>query len=589
MANSKIELEDMITVGTLADKLLIPVSTLITELMKNGVLATVNEKIDIDTAQIIVSELGLDIELVKKDTSAVKEVIQKTKTHSANAKVRPPVVAVMGHVDHGKTSILDAIRGSNMASHESGGITQHISAYQIKHNGRFITFLDTPGHEAFAAIREHGAHLTDIVVIVVAADDGVKPQTIEAIRFAKTAGSKIIVAVNKIDKEGADVIRVKQQLTEYGLTAEEWGGDSVMCEVSAKTKQGIDHLLDMILLVSDIAEIKADYDVWARGLVIEAHIANGRGPIAALLVEAGKLKIGDYLVAGSSYARVKTLEDSDGKPIKEALPSMPVKISGLKTLPEFGDEFRVFESEKEAKNYSVEMQNRSKKALSSSSNMTGSDLIRIINKNKETKELNILVKADVRGSLTSVMDSLKSLDTKKVAVRFVGSGIGQVVDNDLHLVSSSKAIIYGFNVRVSKNTKLIAIREHIDIRIFNIIYELIDDVKNEMTKLLEPEYIETDLGTLIIKGIFKTTKNELICGGEVTKGKLTLPARARLLRSSKLINELEVLNLKKGLNDAKEIIEGEMCGLDLKTNGKIDIKEGDTLELFRTEEVKRAL
>ena len=589
MANSKIELDDMITVGTLADKLLIPVSSLITELMKNGVLATVNEKIDFDTAQIIVNELGLDIELIKKE-SALKENIQKSKSAlSDNAKVRPPVVAVMGHVDHGKTSILDAIRESNTASQESGGITQHISAYQIKHNDRFITFLDTPGHEAFAAIREHGAHLTDIVIIVVAADDGVKPQTIEAIRFAKSAGSKIIVAINKIDKEGADVIRVKQQLSEHGLTTEEWGGDTIICEVSAKTKKGIDNLLDMVLLVSDIEEIKADYDVPAQGLVIEAHIAKGRGPIAVLLVEAGKLKTGDFLVAGSSYAKIRTLEDTNNNPISEALPSMPVKISGLKDLPEFGDEFRVFKTEKEAKNYSVDAINKSKQNLTSSSNMTGSDLIRIINKNNETKELNILIKADVKGSLTSVMDSLKSLDTNEVAVRFVGTGVGQIVDNDIHLASPSKAIIYGFNVSVSKNTKLIADREHIEIRLFNVIYELIDDVRNEMTKLLAPEVVETELGTLTIKGIFKTTKSELICGGEVIKGKLSLPAHARILRSKNLISEVEVVNLKKGSNDAKEIIEGEMCGVDLKTNGKLDVKEGDILELFKREEVKREL
>ena len=588
MANSKIELDDMITVGTLADKLLIPVSSLITELMKNGVLATVNEKIDFDTAQIIVNELGLDVELTKKE-SIVKENIQKNKSIiSASAKIRPPVVAVMGHVDHGKTSILDAIRGSNNASQESGGITQHISAYQIKHNDRSITFLDTPGHEAFAAIREHGAHLTDIVIIVVAADDGVKPQTIEAIRFAKSAGSKIIVAINKIDKEGADVIRVKQQLSEHGLTTEEWGGDTIVCEVSAKNKQGIDNLLDMILLVSDVEEIKADYDIPAQGLVIEAHLAKGRGPVAVLLVEAGILKVGDFLVAGSSYAKIRTLEDTNNKAIDEALPSMPVKISGLKNLPEFGEEFRVFKTEKEAKNYSLDALNKSKQDLSSS-NMTGSDLIRIINKNNETKELNVLVKADVKGSLTSVMDSLKSLDTNEVAVRFVGSGVGQIVDNDVHLAGPSKAIIYGFNVNIAKNTKLIADREHIEVRLFNVIYELIDDVKSELTKLLAPEIVETILGKLTIKGIFKTTKSELICGGEVIQGKLSLPAHARILRSNNLISEVEVVNLKKGSNDAKEVIEGEMCGLDLKTNGKLDVKEGDILELFKREEVKREL
>jgi translation initiation factor IF-2 len=343
---TKIEIADMITVGDLAEKLSIPVSRLIGELMKNGVMATVNERIDFDTAQIIVEELDLGIKLSKaKDNSEASAVRSKPKA-SDKAEVRPPVVAVMGHVDHGKTSLLDAIREANVVKGEAGGITQHISAYQIDHGNRKITFLDTPGHEAFAAIREHGALLTDIVVLVVAADDGVKPQTVEAIRFAKKAGVKIIVAANKMDKEGADINRLKQQLSEHDLMSEEWGGDTIVLPVSAKTQEGIPALLDMILLVTDVEELKADTDGPAEGLIIEAHKETGRGPVAQALVESGTLKPGDFVVAGSTYAKVRNLETTTGKAIKLALPSTPVVITGFKSLPEFGDEFSVVGSEK---------------------------------------------------------------------------------------------------------------------------------------------------------------------------------------------------------------------------------------------------
>ncbi|HXR50253.1 MAG TPA: translation initiation factor IF-2, partial [Verrucomicrobiae bacterium] len=343
-----LQIEDNITVGALAEELKLPVTRLIGELMKNGIMATINERVDFDTAQIIVGELGLDIELERK--KMVAEPIKREKrVDSANATQRPPVVAVMGHVDHGKTSLLDAIRGAEVAKGEAGGITQHISAYQIEHNGRAITFLDTPGHEAFAAIREHGAHLTDIVIIVVAADDGIKPQTIEAIRFARNAGARIVVAINKIDKEGANEALVKQQLSEQNLLIEEWGGDVVVVPVSAKTKQGIPQLLDMLLLVADVEELKADAAVPARGLIIEAHVETGRGPIAHALIEEGTLKPGQFVVSGGTYAKVRNLEDTTGKPVKSAGPSAPVVISGFKTLPEFGDPFTVVATEKEAR------------------------------------------------------------------------------------------------------------------------------------------------------------------------------------------------------------------------------------------------
>jgi translation initiation factor IF-2 len=582
-----IEIEDMITVGALAEKLSLPATRLIGELMKNGVMATINERIDFDTAQIIVGELGLDVELAKK---AQEEPAQrhKKREHGEAATPRPPVVAVMGHVDHGKTSLLDTIRGAQVAKGEAGGITQHISAYQIKHGERAITFLDTPGHEAFAAIREHGAHLTDIAIIVIAADDGIKPQTLEAIRFARKAGVKMIVALNKIDKEGADANRVKQQLSENNLLPEEWGGDTVIVEVSAKTKQGIDNLLDMILLVADVEDFRADATATATGLIIESHLEQGKGPIANALIEEGTLKTGDFIVAGTTYAKIRTMEGSDGKPLKEAMPSTPVEIAGFKATPQFGDEFVVVKDEKVARSMAEKATNQ-KQGSSSRSDMNSSELIRMINRNNQVNELNVILRADVQGSLTSVVDSLKALDTDDVAVHIVSSGVGSITENDLHLASTSDTIIYGFNVVAPTNIKRLASRDKISIRLYSVIYELIDDVKEEMTKLLPPEIVEADLGRLVVKGVFKTTKTEVICGGEVTKGKLVAPALARLVRDGETVTEIEVTNLKRGPQDAKEVQEGEMCGVNIKTENRLEILEGDRLEFFTRTTVARSL
>lgn len=585
---TSIEIEDMITVGTLAERLSIPVSRLIGELMKNGIMATVNERIDFDTAQIIVGELDLGLTVTKHNTSDDVVTVREKPTASAKAGAKPPVVAVMGHVDHGKTSLLDAIRGANVVKDEAGGITQHISAYQVDHNDRKITFLDTPGHEAFAAIREHGALLTDIVIIVVAADDGIKPQTVEAIRFARKAGVKILVAANKMDKEGADLPRLKQQLSEHDLLTEEWGGDTIVLPVSAKTKDGIPELLDMILLLTDVEELKADIDEPARGLIIEAHVVQGRGPVAQALVETGSLKPGDFVVAGSSYAKVRNLETTDGKPIKVATPSMPVAISGFKTLPEFGDEFSVVANEKLAR-ASASGVAADKQAAGGRTDIGSSELIRLINRDNKLQELNIIVKADVQGSLTSVIDSLKAMDTDEVSVRIVGSGVGPIGENDLHLAHSSGAIVYGFNVSVSTSSKQQASRDKIRIRLYKVIYELIDDVKLELSNLLSPEIVETDLGRLVVKGIFNTTKSAIICGGEVTKGKLTAPALARVMRDKEQLMEVEVTGLKRGPAETKEVFEGEMCGMSLKTPKRLDLLEGDHIELFNRQAIQRQL
>lgn len=582
-----IEIDDQVTVGALADLLSLPVSQLISELFKNGIMATVNEKIDIDTAQIIVEELGLEVELVKKQQAAPAP--REKRPASETAEARPPVVAMMGHVDHGKTSLMDAIRGADVAKGEAGGITQHISAYQIKHGERLVTFLDTPGHEAFAALREHGARLTDLVIIVVAADDGIKPQTIEAIRFARQAGVKMIVAANKMDKAEANIDRLKQQLAENELLPEDWGGDTIVMPVSAKTKEGIPELVDMVLLVAELEELKADYDVAGQGLVIESHMEQGRGPVAVALVEQGTLKSGDFVAIGGTYGKVRNLESTTGEPLSKATPSTPVIITGLKALPEFGEEFVVMESEKEAK-ARASATAAQKKAGGNSSATSSSELLRIISRSNQLTELNVVIKADVQGSLTSVIDSLKALDTEEVAVRIVSSGVGVINEGDVHTAATAGAIIYGFHTELPTNIKRLASRDKVPIRLYSVIYELIDDVKNELESRLAPEIVEQKLGDLIIKGVFKITKTEVICGGEVKNGKLALPALARLYRGDDLLaDNLEVVNLKRGPQEVKEVPEGEMCGLSFRSEKRVEVQEDDRLELFTRETKTRTL
>lgn len=581
-----IEIEDMITVGTLAERLKLPVSRIITELMKSGVMATVNERIDFDTAQIIVEELKLDIELVKKVEAEIVPERHK-RSLSDSATERPPVVAVMGHVDHGKTSLLDAIRGAEVAKGEAGGITQHISAYQVTRGDKQLTLLDTPGHEAFAAIREHGAHLTDIVVIVVAADDGIKPQTVEAIRFANKAGAKIIVAINKMDKEGANPGMVKGQLAEHNLMVEDFGGDIVAVEVSAKTGAGIDKLLDSILLVAEVEELKAEAEGPAQGLVIEARLAQGRGPIARLLVEEGTLSRGDFIVSGASYGKVRTLESTSNKTLAKAGPSTPVVVTGFKTLPEFGDNFHVVANEKLAR---IEAEKTAQQRhAQSNAKMSGSELIRIINRSNLLQEFKVILKADVQGSLTSVADSLHTIDTDEVATRIVGSGVGVVTESDVHLAHTTGAVIYGFNIEIPSNIKRLASRDKVEIRTYRVIYELLDDVREELTKLLQPSIVENEMGRLLIRGIFNTTKSEVICGGEVTKGKLVAPALARVYRGDELLMDVEITQLKRGPQDTKEVFEGEMCGMSLSTPSRLELQEGDRIEAFTRETVARTL
>jgi translation initiation factor IF-2 len=582
-----IEIDEQVTVGQLAELLQLPVSKIIAELLKNGVMATVNEKIDFDTAQIISGELGLDIELARRQKAAAPQRVKRELSKSAEP--RPPVIALMGHVDHGKTSLLDAIRDTDTTKGEAGGITQHLSAFQIKHKNRYVTFLDTPGHEAFAALREHGARLTDLAVLVVAADEGVKPQTLEAIRFARQAGVKIIVAANKMDKPGADVNKLKQQLSDNELAPEDWGGDTIVMPVSAKTKEGVPELLDMILLVADVEELKAEHSGPASGIVIESHMEKGKGRVAVALVEQGALRPGNFVQVGTTYGKVRTVENTNGEQLEKAGPSMPVIITGLRDLPEFGDEFDEVRTEKAAKEKASEVA-RERRAGGKSTATTGSELLRIISQKTQMTEFNALVKADVQGSLTSVVDSLKTLGTEEVAVRIVSSGVGIITESDIYTASTSNAVIYGFHVELPAAVKQIAQRDKVSVRLYTVIYELIDDVKKELEALLAPEVVEDELGRLIVKGVFKTTQTEVIAGGEVTKGKLAIPSLARVFRDKELLaDNLEVTNLKSGPTDVKEVEEGNMCGISLKTESKLNLAEGDRIELFTRQTKTRTL
>lgn len=582
-----VAIADSVTVGELAETLNLPVTTLVGELFKNGIAATINQRLDFDTATIVVEELGLDVKLEKK---AAEAQVRKVHELSDAAVSRPPIVAVMGHVDHGKTSLLDAILGNKTAAGEAGGITQHISAYQAERKGRMITLLDTPGHEAFAALRQHGAVLTDVVIIVVAADDGVKPQTVEAIRFARSANAKIVVAINKMDKEAANPELVKAQLaSEHGLNPEQWGGDTVMVEVSAKTGQNIDKLLDMVLLVADMEDLKADVDTPAEGLVIEAHMEVGRGAVVGLLIEHGQLKPGQYLVAGQAYGRVRTMHDFKGKVLKEAGPSTPVGVTGFRELPQFGDSFVLAKNEKQARQMAAEAKIEQEK-LAASTNVTGADILKMMSQQHDAEEFNVVIKADVQGSLTSVVDSLKLIETNgEVNLHVIGTGVGNISEKDIHLATGKNTVIYGFNVELPPAVKRLAARERVEVRIYRVIYELLDNAKDSMEALLAPDVVETEIGELEVKGVFRTLRDEVIAGGKVLSGKVTADVLARVKRKDEQLAEVEVTSVQRQQQEAKEVFEGEMCGLSLRTAKKLNLEEGDRLEFFTRELVKKTL
>ncbi len=589
MADKKVLVADSITVGELAETLHLQVSTLVGELFKNGIVATINQKIDFDTAQIIVEELGIDVVLERKKPV---EIVRVKHENSEKAEPRPPIVAVMGHVDHGKTTLLDQILKMHKVSTEAGGITQHISAYQTERNGKKITLLDTPGHEAFAALRQHGAVLTDVVIIVVAADDGVKPQTVEAIKFAQNANAKIVVAINKIDKPTANPEMVKAQLaSEYKLTPEEWGGDVLMVNVSALTGEGIDKLLDAVLLVAEMEELKADYDIPAEGLVIESHMEQGRGSVVSLLVEQGTIHEGDVLVAGTAYGKIRTLLDFKGDRIKKAGPSTPVTITGLKDLPQFGDSFVITKNERLARKMVTEAKIEHEKNAAST-NVTGADLLKMMSHQDDVKDFDVVVKADVQGSLTSVVDSLKMINgDEEVNVRVIGTGVGNISENDIRLAMSGNTVVYGFNVELPPNVKRLAQRDRVEVRIFKVIYELIDDVKASMSNLLSPKIVDETVAELDVKGVFKTTKDEVIAGGEILSGKVVLADKplVRFMRKKEILGEGELINIQKQKHDVKELFESDICGFSVKVQNRINLEVGDKVQFFKRELVKREI
>ena len=589
MEEKVIQVSGSITVDELASALGVSVTHLIGELFKNGIMATINQRLDFETAQIMTEELGFsNVRFVRKENSAKLPGIKREL--SKNAKERPPVVAIMGHVDHGKTTLLDTLLKKKTVEGEAGGITQHISAYQMEYKERKITFLDTPGHEAFAAIRQHGAMLTDIVVIVVAADDGVKPQTAEAIKFAEAANAKIIVAINKIDKEGANIELTKTQLaTEFNLNPEEWGGDTIMVPISAKTGQNLDKLLDMILLTADIDELKADTDIPAEGLVIESHMEVGKGSVVNLLVTGGELKVGEFIVAGRTYGKVRTMLGWDGKPKGKAMPSTPVVVTGFKELPNFGDKFEEVADEKTARKLAL-LNAQAENEESASANVTSSDLLRMMTTSDNTKVFNVLVKGDVQGSVTSVVDSLRLIDTNgEITLNIVSTGVGAVSENDIYMASGSRTVIYSFNVTVPNAIAKMAERNGVPVRVYRVIYELLDDAKREMEKMLDAEVVETETGKMTIKGVFRTEKTEIIAGGEVKEGKVAPGMLGRVYRKKELLGEVEVISVQEGKITVPTLSQGEIGGISLKTTKKIQLELEDRIEFFVREYKKKTI
>jgi translation initiation factor IF-2 len=583
---SLIALPESITVGALADRLSINPSEIIKTLMAMGLLVTINQEVEFDAASLVAEELGFQVEPLEKK-EAREFGIEDRVDSEEDLLLRPPVVTVLGHVDHGKTSLLDAIRKTNVTSQEAGGITQHIGAYQIDLKGRKITFIDTPGHEAFTAMRARGAQVTDIAILVVAADDGVMPQTVEAINHAKAANVPIIVALNKVDRPDAQPERVKQQLTDYGLVSEDWGGDTVTVEVSALKGQGIEDLLEMVLLVADLRELKANPDRPAKGTVIEAKLDKGKGPVAAVLIERGTLRIGDAIVAGGVSGRVKAMSNDQGEPVEEAGPSMPVEILGFAEVPQAGDVLDVVSEDRLARQLASRRSERKRaEEIQSSRTISLDDLFGKI-KEGEIKELNLIIKADVQGSVEALKQSLEALSTDEVRVNVIHSGVGAITGSDVMLASASNAIIIGFQVRPDGNAKAVAERDQIDIRLYRVIYDATGDIKAAMEGLLEPEIREVELGTANVLQTFKVPKVGMVAGCIVTEGKITRDAMIRVVRDNIVIHEGKLASLKRFKDDAGEVASGYECGIGIASYQ--DIREGDVIEAFKIVETPREL
>ncbi|MBQ1327062.1 MAG: translation initiation factor IF-2 [Eubacterium sp.] len=581
-----IELPESLTIGELADKIKTPVNQLIKKLFMSGKMYTVNSEISYDDAENIALEYNYIAEPEKK-IDIVEEALRDVEDPDETLTTRPPVVCVMGHVDHGKTSLLDAIRKTNVTEGEAGGITQAIGASSVKvESGETITFLDTPGHEAFTAMRLRGAKSTDIAILVVAADDGVMPQTVEAINHAKAAGIEIIVAVNKIDKPNADIDKVKRELSEYGLIAEDWGGSTVFCPVSAHTGEGIDNLLDMILLTSEVLELKANKDRKARGIVIEAKLDKGRGPVATLLVQKGTLHVGDYIAIGEFNGRVRAMIDDKHRDLKAATPSMPVEIIGLSGVPYAGDTFVSTDTDKEARQISEAFITRGKENLiaETKKNVSLSDIFDQM-KEGSLKEFNIIIKADVQGSVEAVKQSLLKLSNDEIIIKCIHSGVGAINESDIVLASASKALVIGFNVRPDTQAKSLADQEHVDLRLYKVIYNVIDDIESAMKGMLDPIYEEKVIGHAEVRQTYKASGVGIIAGCYVLDGSVEREAKARITRGKDLIFEGEIGSLKRFKDDAKEVKAGYECGIVF--DGFSDLRESDQIEVYKMVEVPR--
>lgn len=579
----KITVPEEITVGDLAKLLRMTATEVIKKLMSLGVMATVNEVIDYDTAEIVATELGAKVE--KEVVVTIEDqIIEEEVEDDENAVTRPPVVCVMGHVDHGKTSILDAIRHTEVTSTEAGGITQAIGAYQVDVNGQKITFLDTPGHAAFTAMRARGAMATDIAVLVVAADDGIMPQTVEAINHAKAAGVEIIVAINKMDKEGANPDKVMQQLTEHELVPEEWGGDVICVPVSAKTKMGIDKLLETILLVAEMAELKANPDRQAKGVVIEAKLDKGRGPVATLLVQNGTLNAGDILVAGTAVGKIRAMTDYHGKPIEKAGPSVPVEIMGLDSAPMSGDEFNAVSDEKLARALVEQRKAQAKEEEFKLFQKVTLDTLFDTISEGEMKELNIIVKADVQGSVEAVKQSLLKIENDEVNVKIVHGAVGAVSESDVMLAEASKAIIVAFNTGVDQIAADNAKRDGIEIKQYDIIYDAIEDIERAMRGMRAPKYRDVETGEVEVREVYKISSAGTIAGSLVTSGTIKRDGKVRVIRNGKQIADVKLANLKRFKDEVKEVSSGYECGISL--DGWDDIQAGDILQAYVVEEYR---
>ncbi len=581
----KITFSGSLTVGDLAKKLSKEPSEIIKKLFMLGIMATINQDLDKDTIELIANDYGIEVEEEVIVSETEFETFIDEQDDEENLKERPAVVTIMGHVDHGKTTLLDSIRNSKVTAGEAGGITQHIGAYQVEVNDKKITFLDTPGHAAFTTMRARGAQVTDITILVVAADDGVMPQTIEAINHAKAAGVPIIVAVNKMDKPAANPDRVMQELTEYELVPEAWGGDTIFVPISAIQGEGIDNLLEMILLVSEVEEYKANPKRYATGTVIEAQLDKGKGTIATLLVQNGTLRVGDPIVVGTTFGRVRAMVSDIGRRVKVAGPSTPVEITGLNEVPQAGDRFMAFADEKKARQIG---ESRAQEALlaqrGEKSKLSLEDLFQQIQEG-DVKEINLIVKADVQGSVEAMAASLRKIDVEGVKVKIIHTGVGAITESDIILASASNAIVIGFNVRPDVNAKRTAELENVDIRLHRIIYKVIEEIEAAMQGMLDPEFEEKVIGQAEVRQTFKVTKVGTIAGCYVTDGKITRDSGVRIIRDGVVIYEGQLDTLKRFKDDVKEVAQNYECGITIKKYN--DLKEGDIIEAYIMEEVKR--